>query len=75
VSDGAVTIFRQVMRPFYSFEQGHATVPHFFSNILLITMHGQDALARLIPSIMCFAGMALDGNARSESCTDRKRRS
>jgi hypothetical protein len=63
MSDGAVTVFRKVMRPFYSFEQGYVTVPHFFSNMLLITMHGQDALARLISSIMCFAGMALDVNA------------
>jgi hypothetical protein len=75
MSDGVVTVFRKVMRPSYSFDQGYITVPHFFSNVLLTTMHGQDALARLISSIMCFAGMASDVDARSESCTDRKRRS
>jgi hypothetical protein len=63
MSDGVVTVFPKVMRPSYSFDQGYVTVPHSFSNILLITMHGQDALARLISSIMCFAGMALDVNA------------
>jgi hypothetical protein len=63
MSDVAVTVFRKVMRPFYSFDQGYVTVPHFCSNILLITMHGHDALARLISSITCFAGMALDVNA------------
>jgi hypothetical protein len=60
---------------FCNFDQGHNIVSQFFSNILLVMIHGHDAQVEVMFSIGCFAGMTLDANARSESCSDSECRS